>query len=615
MKLLRKAAAALCSAALAVSLMVPAGVSAAEGDNMAIFHWDDYLAEEPLFVPVDGVESISNALGAFAYDGKGSVLAYPEPGDTGKVIVGWTRTEGSSEIYSLYNGASGQVDLYPVFADAVSLDTIQLTADTAVLPEVGKDVVNNVTSSVSVPADAPYKVSSAYISTADSVFKDNSFYYLTVNIVSQDGKAFSFTYKDGTQLVYDVKGASVNGEKANVQWESTPGENSLIVYFPIALGTPETVKLNLNGNGYFPDKSIDIPRNSGYAYMHLSDIDGDQYPIGDGDHRFDVWCSDPELTTAFGGIRYSYFDKDTDLYARWCDVIHEINLTVETPLCGDDVLLTDEAGNTLEQINITSRLGNILREVELVPGAKGLIPAGSHYTNEPNITCDVPGVEAEATWIKSDKDPSAMDIDTEVNLFYGTLYGEQDYMFVINAHRKDGAPIFAEDMVINVNNVKAGSRMVLRASKAGLVSSLTTISKGGTTFTVVGVITADHVWGAGVTTLAAGCEEKGIMTFTCRQNDATKTEDIDPFGHKWEDWKVVKPATATEDGLEMRVCDNNGEHTETRIIPKTGEAAPAPAPAPSEQSPAPTGSAPVLPAAAAAGAVLTAVMIVCKKKQ
>jgi hypothetical protein len=40
--------------------------------------------------------------------------------------------------------------------------------------------------------------------------------------------------------------------------------------------------------------------------------------------------------------------------------------------------------------------------------------------------------------------------------------------------------------------------------------------------------------------------------------------------HDWGDWEVTKPATATEDGEETRVCSTDPSHKETRAIPKLG---------------------------------------------
>ena len=53
---------------------------------------------------------------------------------------------------------------------------------------------------------------------------------------------------------------------------------------------------------------------------------------------------------------------------------------------------------------------------------------------------------------------------------------------------------------------------------------------------------------------AAGLEYKSIF--------------INPTGHKWGEWEVEKPATETEEGIEIRVCQNDDSHFQVRSIPK-----------------------------------------------
>ena len=46
---------------------------------------------------------------------------------------------------------------------------------------------------------------------------------------------------------------------------------------------------------------------------------------------------------------------------------------------------------------------------------------------------------------------------------------------------------------------------------------------------------------------------------------------LDPYGHNWGDWEVVKHATKTEKGQERRVCAEDPDHVEYRDIPALGE--------------------------------------------
>lgn len=77
-----------------------------------------------------------------------------------------------------------------------------------------------------------------------------------------------------------------------------------------------------------------------------------------------------------------------------------------------------------------------------------------------------------------------------------------------------------------------------------------------------------HRWDEGVETKAPTCTEAGVKTYTCSQCHDTKTEPISALGHDWGAWNVTTPATETTEGSETRTCQRDGNHTETRSIPK-----------------------------------------------
>ncbi|MBQ1413604.1 MAG: hypothetical protein IIY93_10490, partial [Clostridia bacterium] len=130
-----------------------------------------------------------------------------------------------------------------------------------------------------------------------------------------------------------------------------------------------------------------------------------------------------------------------------------------------------------------------------------------------------------------------------------------------------------------------------------------------------------HDWDEGVVTTAPTCKTDGVRTFTCRHDAShTYTESIPATGHKlhyvaaveatcdtdghiayyecetcgkryadgtaavaitgdvtvaalghdWGMWMVTKPATESEEGLEVRICQNDPSHTETRTVPVLG---------------------------------------------
>ena len=66
----------------------------------------------------------------------------------------------------------------------------------------------------------------------------------------------------------------------------------------------------------------------------------------------------------------------------------------------------------------------------------------------------------------------------------------------------------------------------------------------------------NHVWDEGKVTKDATCTEDGVKTYTCTVPGCgeTKTEVISATGHKFGEWKVTKAATCTEKGEETREC-------------------------------------------------------------
>ncbi len=108
-----------------------------------------------------------------------------------------------------------------------------------------------------------------------------------------------------------------------------------------------------------------------------------------------------------------------------------------------------------------------------------------------------------------------------------------------------------------------------------------------------------HAWDGGKETTAATCEGKGVKTYTCTACGATKTEDISALGHSWGAWtpvenkdthsrkcancsnveeethkwdegKVTKEATCSDDGEKTYTCADC-KATKTEVIPATNE--------------------------------------------
>lgn len=66
----------------------------------------------------------------------------------------------------------------------------------------------------------------------------------------------------------------------------------------------------------------------------------------------------------------------------------------------------------------------------------------------------------------------------------------------------------------------------------------------------------EHVWDEGKVTKEATCTEDGVKTYACTVAGCgeTKTETIAATGHSFGEWKVTKAATCTEKGEEAREC-------------------------------------------------------------
>ncbi|MBR1393322.1 MAG: InlB B-repeat-containing protein [Ruminococcus sp.] len=617
MRLLKRITASAAAAAMAVTMIVPLNVFA-EDEYTVVMHFDSFSSSyEPLIITAGEGDNLYYHLSDLSYDSDVNALAYPEP-EGGKAIVGWTDTKDGTERYDLDSTVTKSFDLYPILADTVEAGTLALTVDAGVLPAVGEAIPSDISDKVTAPAG--YKISYAryYKEGSETSFENDTFYYFEAKLVPEGGKTFDYSYTVKNEPVLSVEGATVNGSKANVKWRNTiSGENAVTVSYPIALGSPETVNVTVhyNGHGNAADKTVAVPKAPAYydiASFFFDQSAAELHPYDD-DYAFIGWYSDAALTTSVtSDLGFVVFDKDTDIYAKWSKVIKEISFTIETPLCGDVVENTN--GDDPEGEFRKTMLGFFNPEAmdNPVAGVAGDIV----LSNEPEVECDAEGVKATSGWIETDIPFNELTAFTDVDVFFGTIYGENDYTFVINA-QNDGtanAPYFAKDLKVTVNGTLAenGSGGAKPSTKAGIVSKATVVSKGGNKFTVVGMITADHVWDEGVITKEADCEEKGIKTYTCRSKDASYTDDVDAYGHKWLDWVVVKPATATEEGLEKRVCSNDGEHSETRAIPKLGEA---PTPAPQDNTPLPvTGSAAPAAAAVTAIAALAAAMLMRKKK-
>lgn len=135
----------------------------------------------------------------------------------------------------------------------------------------------------------------------------------------------------------------------------------------------------------------------------------------------------------------------------------------------------------------------------------------------------------------------------------------------------------------------------------------------------INILAAGHDWDKGKVTMAATCTTDGVRTYTCKHDAShtyteaisaightpteaateneisatcsftgsydevvycsvcheevsrvTKTIPIDEDAHDWGEWVQTKAPTATKSGEEIRICEHNPSHYETRKIPPVG---------------------------------------------
>ena len=99
------------------------------------------------------------------------------------------------------------------------------------------------------------------------------------------------------------------------------------------------------------------------------------------------------------------------------------------------------------------------------------------------------------------------------------------------------------------------------------VKTFTCTRCGETKTETIPKLTHEHSYKAVVT--APTCTAKGYTTHTCSCGDSYVDTYTDALGHAWDEGKVTKPATETEDGVKTFTCTRCGE-TKTETIPATG---------------------------------------------
>ena len=84
--------------------------------------------------------------------------------------------------------------------------------------------------------------------------------------------------------------------------------------------------------------------------------------------------------------------------------------------------------------------------------------------------------------------------------------------------------------------------------------------------------TAESYWNYAGTTREPTCTEPGYERLelhcrVCREVLSTRNEWIEPLGHDWGEWVMMKAASETEEGEQRRICRHDRKHVETRVVP------------------------------------------------
>jgi len=78
-----------------------------------------------------------------------------------------------------------------------------------------------------------------------------------------------------------------------------------------------------------------------------------------------------------------------------------------------------------------------------------------------------------------------------------------------------------------------------------------------------------HSFGEGVITKQPTCTENGTMTYSCYCSEHYEVV-VAAKGHEYGDWVLSKLATCESNGEEIRYCENDAAHTQTRLTAVLG---------------------------------------------
>jgi len=223
------------------------------------------------------------------------------------------------------------------------------------------------------------------------------------------------------------------------------------------------------------------------------------------------------------------------VYVAWFEMIESMTLTVEAPLCGEEIgeesypTITNSAGENWEL----------------------------YAYNE---------TQTGAYWVEVDEDNYPSDF------YIGTVTGGETYAVEMDFDALYGyyfnPDLTASNVTVNYTDAD-GNTCNGTVIYMEMMTSTSELDYNMICFEV----TAQHVPGETVTEneveptcLEDGSHEEAVYCEVCEEELSRESVTDEALGHDWGDWVVVTEPQIDVAGLEQRVCKRDASHIETREI-------------------------------------------------
>ena len=228
---------------------------------------------------------------------------------------------------------------------------------------------------------------------------------------------------------------------------------------------------------------------------------------------------------------------DMEVYYCMNKVITDVSFKVDSPVCGDDVKIVKRSIEGL--FDWEEQVGKPVIE----------IPADAHYRLD--TYADEDADEDVVYWYADKK---------ENKLFEGKFKGGESYLAHVVFTPNLGYDFSEKELNYSVENGE------LVDAYAGQNASFIWFDVN---------VMAIHEYGHAVvendtkpTCTSNGYYDKVIRCKNCGDEGSRERVIVLSSGHDWGEWRTVKEATVSEEGIEERVCRNEAAHKETRPIAK-----------------------------------------------